>query len=99
MKIKLDIFFKKNNNENCNNNSFIDRSRNEKIEYINWSEGHIFKNSLWMSRSRYLEKVSKIIGDGKCVYRDGRTNIYNTNSFISRKYNIIQSKTYKHLGE
>lgn len=88
--MKFQSFFKKNKiKTNChlsNDDSFRINKSTGKVEYVNWSEGHLFEDSIWMSRSKYLEKVSKIIGDDKCIYRDGTKIIYNTNSFISIKH-------------
>lgn len=88
--MKFPNFFKRNkiktSHHLSNDDSFRSNISTEKIEYINWSEGYLFKDSIWMSRNKYLEKIHKIIGDGKCIYRDGRKTFYNTNSFISCKH-------------
>jgi len=82
-------FFKKNKYNKCYQSSKEKiEDIDKKIEYENWSEGHIFTNSIWMPRNKYLKKVSEIIGDGKCIHRDGTKNMYNSFSFISPKNNV-----------
>lgn len=58
---------------NNKNNKFIV----DKTEFTIIAEGHLFYNyNLFKTRKQYLNEVSKIIGDGKCIPRDGRTIQY-----------------------
>lgn len=54
--------------------------KNNDTRYVNWSEGHIFKNSCWFNRNQYLRYVANVINNGHPIIRDG-TKINHLDSF------------------
>lgn len=59
--------------------------KDDKIRYINWSEGHLFKGNLWYSRHKYLQNVANIVKDTNPIIRDGTKTLYQ-NSFKKLLY-------------
>lgn len=59
------------------------------IKY-NLSEGHLYTNSLWFNREKYLRYVANVIGNGYPIVRDGTKTDYNS-SFKNK--NIIKNKS------
>lgn len=56
----------------------------DNIKYVNWSEGHLYNNSLWFSREAYLRKVAYIIQNGYPIVRDGTKTIYNSSFKLNK---------------
>lgn len=54
--------------------------KNNDTRYVNWSEGHLYKNNFWFSREKYLRHVANFIKDGHPIIRDG-TKITHLNTF------------------
>lgn len=49
------------------------------------TSGHIFTPTPWCSRKQHLDKISKIIGDGKSIRRDSSVDDYYLQYFIEKR--------------